>query len=127
MTDPIQLMTVEQAAALAASIPNFLDEQGAIRRAEAMEIVRRRTGWAVQIPRSRYFDILPDVRQPLASFVDDVAQVSGAEVVIGGYRIPVILAHAILGAYYVARESGAIVPAPIPGLAPTTIPQESTP
>ena len=120
MTDPIQLLTVEQAAALAASIPDFTDSDGAIRRAEAVEIVRRGDAWTVQIPRTRAF-LLPTgkiVREGLASFSDSVESVATAEVVIGGYRIPVLLAHAILGAYYVAREKGEIVP---------TIPQESTP
>lgn len=124
MTEPIQLLTVEQAVALVEAIPDFIDNEGAKRQAVAIESVRR-PGWHLQIPRRKIYT-LPNgkqIEEPLASFVDDVAQVAAAQVVIGGYRIPVILAQAILGAYYVAREAGEIVPTT--QLAPT--PQEPTP
>jgi len=125
MTDPIQLLTVAQAAALAASTPDYTDSDGAIRRAEAVEIVRRGDAWVVQIPRTRSFTLPTGkiVREGLASFTDSVKSVATAEVTIGGFRIPVLLAHAILGAYYVAREAGEIVPAPPSAI----IPLESTP
>ena len=115
---PTDLLTIQQALALVAAIPDVLVDD-AKRQAEAVEIVRQRSpngdSWKIQIPRSES-TTLPSgrvVREGLSSYSHDVAQVATATVEIGGYRIPVILAHAILGAYYVALERGDIVPAPV--------------
>ena len=109
------LLSIPQALALVAAIPDVLID-GAKRQAEAVEIVRQRSpegdSWKIQIPRTQS-TTLPSgrvVREGLASYSHDVSSVATATVVIGGYRIPVLLAHAILGAYYVALENGEIVP-----------------
>ncbi len=121
------LISLQDAIALALQVPDQIDSDGAKRQAEAEEIVRVRApkaiegeeqlpdSWRIQIPMTRQFE-LPNgdkISQGLNGHNHDLSQVATESIVIGDVRIPVILAQAILGAYVVALERGEIIPTPI--------------
>jgi hypothetical protein len=118
------LISLQDAIALAQSVPDYYNEDGAKRQAEAIEIVRIRApiadvgetqasdSWRIQIPRTKLWS-LPNgdkISQGMASHNNQLEQVYTQSVVINDVRIPVILAQAILGAYFVALEKGEIIP-----------------
>jgi hypothetical protein len=118
------LISLQDAIALAQSVPDYYNEDGAKRQAEAIEIVRMRApiadpgetqasdSWRIQIPRTKLWS-LPNgdkISQGMSSHVNQLEQVYTQSVVINDVRIPVILAQAILGAYFVALEKGEIIP-----------------
>lgn len=115
MTDPI--ISVLDAKLLAASVPDCADSDGGTRRATAIEIVRCDDGWKVQIPRYASFTLQSGktIYSGLSPLSFTPEQVADAVVTLThqdgrSVSIPVILAHAILGALYVALENGTIIP-----------------
>lgn len=118
------LISISDAFALLAQIPDVIDSDGAKRQAESIEAPRIRAPeakpgevqkpdtWYINIPRSRQF-VLPNgkkLSEPMQGHNYRVEQVYTQTVTIGDKRIPVILAMAILNAYFVALENGDVVP-----------------
>ncbi len=122
MPDPTAPVSLLDALALAQSIPDVVELDGEVaikRRALAVEITRQGSGgeWVTAFPREELIT-LPGgkiARNSLASFRDPVSSVATKTVTLTHpdgrqFIFPVILIQALIGAYYVSRENGDLIP-----------------
>lgn len=136
MTDPIEIISVADAVALALAVPDVVQADAGVatyRRAEAVEIGRTGnwrhpvTGggsWRATFPRIEQ-NVLPHPNHPdgkvvpgdgLAPLRVDLANIATRTIDIPHpdgrvFRLPIVLAHAIVASLYVALETG-VLPTP---------------
>jgi hypothetical protein len=122
MPDTITPISLTDALALAAAIPDVITLDGdatAKRRALAVEITRQGANgeWITAIPREELITLTSGkiVTNSLAPFRDPVASVATKTVTLTHpdgrqFIFPVILIQALIGAYYVSRENGDLIP-----------------
>jgi hypothetical protein len=135
MNEPIDILPLADAFALADSIPDVIDADGAKHSAQSVQIHRDDAAsgkWRIQIPHVALHRLASGkvLREGLTDHLLDVATIAGQSVVLTHpdgrtFRVPLVLAHAILGALYVGLERGEITTDPAPALAQPA--QEPTP